>query len=252
VRGDNAVLNVFVRFDCRPNADRKLLAELMLILEPTRAEAGCVGIHLYASLREPLTFVIHSTWVDEAGAPSAVYCVLMLTLFRDETDDGHSYALGGWLITPIHYDIFSAEWTKMLGTITMPDGSPCRAFHASLMMNQRRPFAGWTKEQAFDAFDKATSILADRPGRFSIRPCAVAAEIPEGVVGADKDAIRLILFMKFFALVIETFPAAQGITFVFDKKRDVEKAARIGYAKVAKVFASQARDVSGWHELRRR
>jgi quinol monooxygenase YgiN len=62
-----AVLNVFVGFDCRPNADRTLLAELMLILEPTRAEAGCVGIHLYESLREPLTFVIHSTWVDEAA-----------------------------------------------------------------------------------------------------------------------------------------------------------------------------------------
>ena len=59
-----AVLNVFVRFDSRPNADRKLLAELMLILEPMRAEAGCIGIHLHESLRDPLAFVIHSTWVD--------------------------------------------------------------------------------------------------------------------------------------------------------------------------------------------
>ena len=62
-----AVLNVFVRFDSRPNADRKLLAELMLILEPTRAEAGCVAIDLYESLRDPSTFVIHSRWVNEAA-----------------------------------------------------------------------------------------------------------------------------------------------------------------------------------------
>ena len=170
----------------------------------------------------------------------------MLTLFGDETDDGHTYALGGWLITPIHYDIFEAEWRKMLGTITMPDGTPCPAFHASLMMNQRGPFAGWNEKsdpeaamvKAFDAFDKATSVLTDRPGRFSIRPCAVAAEIPEGVVGADKDAIWLILFMKFFALVIQTFPAAQGITFVFDRKRNIEQTARNGYAKVASAFES--------------
>ncbi len=62
-----ALLDVFVRFDCRPNADRQLLAELMRILEPTRVEAGCIGIHLYESLRDPLAFVIHSTWVDEAA-----------------------------------------------------------------------------------------------------------------------------------------------------------------------------------------
>ena len=94
----------------------------------------------------------------------------MPTLFGDETDDGHTYALGGWRIMPIHYDIFTVEWNKMLGTIRMPDGSACPGFHASLMMNQRGPFAGWTKDQAFDPFDKATSVLADRPGRFSIRP----------------------------------------------------------------------------------
>ena len=60
-------LDVFVRFDCRPNANRELRAELMRILEPTRAEAGCMGIRLYESRRDPLTFVIHSTWVDEAA-----------------------------------------------------------------------------------------------------------------------------------------------------------------------------------------
>jgi quinol monooxygenase YgiN len=39
--------------------------ELMLILEPTRAETGCIRIHLYESMREPPALFIHSEWVDE-------------------------------------------------------------------------------------------------------------------------------------------------------------------------------------------
>ena len=42
-----------------------MLDELMLVLEPTRAEPGCVRIHLYESTREPLVYVIHSEWIDE-------------------------------------------------------------------------------------------------------------------------------------------------------------------------------------------
>src|SRR5579864_9054768 len=111
----------------------------------------------------------------------------------------------------------------MLGTITMPDGSPCLAFHAALMTNQRRSFAGWSKEQALSAFNKATDVLAERPGRFAMSACPVAAAILDGVAGKDKDAMWLILFMKFFALVLQTFPGAAGITFVFDRKDEIVK-----------------------------
>ncbi len=99
----------------------------------------------------------------------------MLTLYADESHDARTYALGGWLATPIHYDIFEAEWKKMLASVAMPDGSPYPNFHAALMMNQRGPFVG------FDAFSKATSVLADRPGRYAMWPCAVA--VPESVTG---------------------------------------------------------------------
>ncbi len=37
------------------------------ILEPTRAEAGCVRVHLYESTREPAVYYIHSEWIDEAA-----------------------------------------------------------------------------------------------------------------------------------------------------------------------------------------
>jgi hypothetical protein len=161
----------------------------------------------------------------------------MITLYGDESHDDHTYALGGWLVTPTHYDILEAEWRTMLGTITMPDGSLCPAFHAALMTNQRGPFVGWTKDQALSAFNRATDVLAERPGRFAMWACAVAAEIPDGVSGKDKDAIWLILFMKFFALVLQTFPGAAGITFVFDTKDEITKNALDGYAKVSGALA---------------
>jgi len=33
----------------------------------TRAEAGCVGIHLYEFLRSGKDFIIHSQWMEEAA-----------------------------------------------------------------------------------------------------------------------------------------------------------------------------------------
>lgn len=58
-------LYIFAHFEPSPGKDRQLRDELMLILEPTRAEPGCVRIHLYESTREPLVYFIHSEWIDE-------------------------------------------------------------------------------------------------------------------------------------------------------------------------------------------
>jgi len=41
--------------------------ELLRVVEPSRAESGCLGIHAFESLREPTVFAIHSEWVDEAA-----------------------------------------------------------------------------------------------------------------------------------------------------------------------------------------
>jgi hypothetical protein len=139
----------------------------------------------------------------------------MIALFGDESYDNLTYVLGGWLATPSHYWILEDEWRKMLRGLKMPDGSPCECFHASAIMNQTGPFKGWGKEEAFD---KATAVLAERPKRFSIEPCAVAANIYGGIEGSDRDAVWLTLFMRFFLLVLKTRPAAKSIEFVFDKK----------------------------------
>ena len=41
--------------------------ELLRVVEPTRAEIGCVAIDVFESLREPFVFAIHSEWADEAA-----------------------------------------------------------------------------------------------------------------------------------------------------------------------------------------
>ena len=42
-----------------------MLEELTRVLEPSRAERGCVAIHLYEATRNPLAWFIHSEWMDE-------------------------------------------------------------------------------------------------------------------------------------------------------------------------------------------
>ena len=60
-------IHAFVRFEPQPGKQQELREELELLLEPTRAEPGCMRIHLYEALRDPLVFYIHSEWVDEAA-----------------------------------------------------------------------------------------------------------------------------------------------------------------------------------------
>ncbi len=58
-------LHFFARLVPKPgNADafRKALLE---VLGPTREEPGCVGVRVFESHREPVTFQIHAEWLDE-------------------------------------------------------------------------------------------------------------------------------------------------------------------------------------------
>jgi len=60
-------VDVLVGFAARTGKRVELREELMRILEPTPAEAGCVGIHLYECLRGGKDFIIHSQWMEEAA-----------------------------------------------------------------------------------------------------------------------------------------------------------------------------------------
>src|SRR5580658_5468837 len=60
-------MHCFVRFEPLPGKETAFREELLRVIEPTRAEAGCLAIRIFESLHEPFTFAIHSEWVDEAA-----------------------------------------------------------------------------------------------------------------------------------------------------------------------------------------
>lgn len=60
-------IHVFLRFEPPPGAEAQFREELFKVNTPSRAEPGCLGIWIFESLREPVTFAIHSEWVDEAA-----------------------------------------------------------------------------------------------------------------------------------------------------------------------------------------
>jgi len=56
-----------VRFEPLPGKEEAFRQAMLANLEPSRAEAGCLGIRMFESLREPRTFAIFSEWRDEAA-----------------------------------------------------------------------------------------------------------------------------------------------------------------------------------------
>jgi hypothetical protein len=53
-------IHVFVRFEPRPGKEEEFREELLRVVEPTRAESGCLAIHAFEALQEPFVFTIHS------------------------------------------------------------------------------------------------------------------------------------------------------------------------------------------------
>ena len=60
-------VHFLVRFEPLPGNEMAFREELLRVVEPTRAEIGCLAIHVFESLREPFVFAIHSEWADEAA-----------------------------------------------------------------------------------------------------------------------------------------------------------------------------------------
>jgi quinol monooxygenase YgiN len=60
-------VHFIVRFEPSPDKEQEFRGELLRVVEPTRREPGCLGIRVFQSLRDPITFAIHSEWADEAA-----------------------------------------------------------------------------------------------------------------------------------------------------------------------------------------
>jgi quinol monooxygenase YgiN len=60
-------MHFIVRLKTRPGNEAEFRDQLLRVVEPTRAEPGCVNIHVFESLRDPTEFAIHSEWRNEAA-----------------------------------------------------------------------------------------------------------------------------------------------------------------------------------------
>jgi quinol monooxygenase YgiN len=60
-------VHFFVQFEPAQGKEAEFRTELLQITEPSRAEAGCLALRVFESLREPHRFTIHSEWADEAA-----------------------------------------------------------------------------------------------------------------------------------------------------------------------------------------
>jgi quinol monooxygenase YgiN len=60
-------VHFFAQFVPPPEKATAFRQELMQVVEPIRAESGCLAIRAFESLREPPVFAIHSEWIDEAA-----------------------------------------------------------------------------------------------------------------------------------------------------------------------------------------
>jgi quinol monooxygenase YgiN len=60
-------VHFLVQFEPQPGKEMEFREELLRVVEPSRAESGCVAMHIFESFRKPVVFAIHSEWVDEAA-----------------------------------------------------------------------------------------------------------------------------------------------------------------------------------------
>lgn len=58
-------VHFLAQFEPKPGKEHEFRDELLKVVDPSRAEAGCVALHVFESLKEPPRFAIHSEWVDE-------------------------------------------------------------------------------------------------------------------------------------------------------------------------------------------
>lgn len=60
-------IHFIVRFEPIAGKETEFRQELLRVVEASRTETGCLAIHAFESLQEPLGFAIHSEWADEAA-----------------------------------------------------------------------------------------------------------------------------------------------------------------------------------------
>jgi quinol monooxygenase YgiN len=65
-------IHFFARFEPLAGKETKFREEFLRMIDATRAEAACISIHAFESIRAPFVFAIHSEWAGSAEFESHV------------------------------------------------------------------------------------------------------------------------------------------------------------------------------------
>lgn len=83
---------IFARFRARAGQEGALREAIEDVAAPTRAEAGCLSIQGFRSIRDARLFYIHSRWTDEvaferhAGLPHTVHFLQRVDSAAEEAE----------------------------------------------------------------------------------------------------------------------------------------------------------------------
>jgi quinol monooxygenase YgiN len=60
-------MHYIVRFEPRVDCADRFREELQRVADASRLEPGCLRMEIFETIRPPISFAIHSEWVDEAA-----------------------------------------------------------------------------------------------------------------------------------------------------------------------------------------
>jgi hypothetical protein len=151
----------------------------------------------------------------------------MVNVYSDESDDGTTYAVAGWVASPHGWNHLEPAWREMLSATLLPGGTPMRAFHSVDIVERdnipNSPFKGWDFGQETAVFTRAVDILVDQAEHGWLNRVGVSIHVPKlaGVFKEPDTTTWMLLFGRFMVLLFDKFKAQQGFSFVFDNKQNV-------------------------------
>jgi hypothetical protein len=143
----------------------------------------------------------------------------MLNLYCDESHDGTTYALAGWVATPSAWEDIDSRWREMLSK------HGAAAFHTAELVERENikgsRFKGWTFDQETAIFQDAIDILVVNKHWITSVGCSVCIPTAKPWADSKDGAIWNLLFVSLFHLLLDRFNAQNGISLMFDEKPEV-------------------------------
>ncbi len=145
----------------------------------------------------------------------------MVNIYCDESHDGHTYTLAGWVGSPTSWDYFSPAWRRVLASCNAP------SFHAAEIVNREAisdsRFKGWTFDQEKALFSGVLDVIEDKRYVGLMRPvgCSVTLSGNKDWITTPDTAWKL-LFVRLFMTVFQECNGYNGISFMFDEKAGVK------------------------------